>query len=133
MKRATEFLTKNGYLPDISIHALVKRATLPNIKAICNRNYFNPRPREEGDQFFGTVFPCVRNFNPRPREEGDSSSNLLQKGRRYFNPRPREEGDKIDREKVRVIRYFNPRPREEGDDSVIKVCDMEEIFQSTPS
>ena len=31
VKRATEFLTKNGYLPDISIHALVKRATLTDI------------------------------------------------------------------------------------------------------
>ena len=28
MKRATEFLTKNGYLADISIHALMKRATV---------------------------------------------------------------------------------------------------------
>ena len=34
---------------NISIHALVKRATHPDSNGGCYRRYFNPRPREEGD------------------------------------------------------------------------------------
>ena len=71
VKRATEFLTKNGYLSDISIHALVKRAT----KLISSSSYsvidFNPRPREEGDPCSANNYTPVYDFNPRPREEGD--------------------------------------------------------------
>ena len=33
--------------------------------------YFNPRPREEGDQNYGIFQRCACHFNPRPREEGD--------------------------------------------------------------
>ena len=49
MKRATSLVGENGGNVTISIHALVKRATvnkaLNNIRII----NFNPRPREEGD------------------------------------------------------------------------------------
>ena len=34
----------------ISIHALVKRATLFSGFPLCSYSYFNPRPREEGDR-----------------------------------------------------------------------------------
>ena len=55
----------------ISIHALVKRATpqfpLPKKKS----QYFNPRPREEGDKYDRQCLNPEDNFNPRPREEGD--------------------------------------------------------------
>ena len=55
----------------ISIHALVKRATADDAELRCYIENFNPRPREEGD-----VVQCLRqsrkdDSNPRPREEGD--------------------------------------------------------------
>ena len=34
-------------------------------------NYFNPRPRVEGDEFMRDVQWNIANFNPRPRVEGD--------------------------------------------------------------
>ena len=33
--------------------------------------YFNPRPREEGDQIIVFFSAVTAYFNPRPREEGD--------------------------------------------------------------
>ena len=55
----------------ISIHALVKRATIFFCSISSSKLYFNPRPREEGD--YGKVGRLFKrnNFNPRPREEGD--------------------------------------------------------------
>ena len=32
---------------------------------------FNPRPREEGDNWDIMLILVIFNFNPRPREEGD--------------------------------------------------------------
>ena len=77
----------------ISIHALVKRATLYCVHAQYNLHYFNPRPREEGDASTVGYEPQSDDFNPRPREEGDGlrASALALRG--DFNPRPREEGD----------------------------------------
>ena len=34
--------------------------------------YFNPRPREEGDQKIKQTAKTDYHFNPRPREEGDA-------------------------------------------------------------
>ena len=49
VKRATVMLTELDYKIYISIHALVKRATFES-KGKLNSCYdFNPRPREEGD------------------------------------------------------------------------------------
>ena len=49
VKRATEIhgIIKNNEI--ISIHALVKRATSSFASVIISSNYFNPRPRKEGD------------------------------------------------------------------------------------
>ena len=80
---------------DISIHALVKRATLPRHLPRLGGKNFNPRPREEGDGLLdlvssgenisihalvkrattpgGARATCAFHFNPRPREEGDCS------------------------------------------------------------
>ena len=71
MKRATYITTSLSQTLAISIHALVKRATLDNVFLVINLTDFNPRPREEGDEVFNVpvIFDC--NFNPRPREEGD--------------------------------------------------------------
>ena len=55
----------------ISIHALVKRATSHKRKPPSKADYFNPRPREEGDSFHCLYYNVPLYFNPRPREEGD--------------------------------------------------------------
>ena len=77
----------------ISIHALVKRATIPTDISEPARKNFNPRPREEGDQRRTGKADNHSYFNPRPREEGDSTIMVINTAIRYFNPRPREEGD----------------------------------------
>ena len=78
---------------DISIHALVKRATNNGVIIYNNYLHFNPRPREEGDSGCSDLRNVPRDFNPRPREEGDKSGTKKLSWSRYFNPRPREEGD----------------------------------------
>ena len=55
----------------ISIHALVKRATLDNVLLVVDLSDFNPRPREEGDKIYAPSDDYPYDFNPRPREEGD--------------------------------------------------------------
>ena len=76
MKRATLKLPVANKLPDISIHALVKRATIARISVNLSYIYFNPRPREEGDFSMKLDTPLIDNFNPRPREEGDRFDKL---------------------------------------------------------
>ena len=49
VKRATRFCHAAFILLTISIHALVKRATYANFVEFVEIFYFNPRPREEGD------------------------------------------------------------------------------------
>ena len=48
-KRATISLRFVGFAVAISIHALAKRATLPVEQSVFALDYFNPRPRKEGD------------------------------------------------------------------------------------
>ena len=57
---------------DISIHALVKRATRNRYNTAYVTAHFNPRPREEGDYFKSSRYIIIKYFNPRPREEGDA-------------------------------------------------------------
>ena len=57
----------------ISIHALVKRATVQEQQHTIITRHFNPRPREEGDWTRGFRSLKARYFNPRPREEGDDT------------------------------------------------------------
>ena len=71
VKRATTFITEYNKTIAISIHALVKRATLTQVLQRCALRYFNPRPREEGDWRRGVYNVGNFDFNPRPREEGD--------------------------------------------------------------
>ena len=72
VKRATMWRISDTLCRIISIHALVKRATYLLYPEISLDTNFNPRPREEGD--VPATRPAERggNFNPRPREEGDS-------------------------------------------------------------
>ena len=72
VKRATLRRISDTLCRIISIHALVKRATYLIVSAKFNAKHFNPRPREEGDRGLGSKFPRYVYFNPRPREEGDS-------------------------------------------------------------
>ena len=51
VKRATNGYTDDFLLRIISIHALVKRATKMSTKVYHDIMYFNPRPREEGDDW----------------------------------------------------------------------------------
>ena len=60
-------------LQHISIHALVKRATLAHSRHNIPRQDFNPRPRKEGDMVKIWTGLERRYFNPRPRKEGDIS------------------------------------------------------------
>ena len=72
MKRATQYEITGEKPSFISIHALVKRATPQIIRIIVREHYFNPRPREEGDEGLGKQNITTGDFNPRPREEGDA-------------------------------------------------------------
>ena len=71
VKRAT--VVHNGKIGVImiSIHALVKRATEITDQLNLQQVNFNPRPREEGDKWCDCFVGHRRYFNPRPREEGD--------------------------------------------------------------
>ena len=71
VKRATDVSFNASYIERISIHALVKRATFLRCMAIPLTHYFNPRPREEGDVGHTKLGHYQTYFNPRPREEGD--------------------------------------------------------------
>ena len=51
MKRATPAHMMSWYTFVISIHALVKRATPQSNKTAQRAGDFNPRPREEGDDW----------------------------------------------------------------------------------
>ena len=55
----------------ISIHALVKRATVAFSFPPAPPSHFNPRPRKEGDLGTELSFYDFVHFNPRPRKEGD--------------------------------------------------------------
>ena len=74
MKRATIIISYLLFQQDISIHALVKRATTFTFRDDSVVDNFNPRPREEGDLFSISSRILKSNFNPRPREEGDGRS-----------------------------------------------------------
>ena len=96
---------------EISIHALVKRATGYIFDKDGNVYDFNPRPRKEGDlrRISDTLCRII------------SIHALVKRATKYIT----KDNDKIF--------DFNPRPRKEGD----KFCDpnmqTKFAFQSTPS
>ena len=71
VKRATVSAKFNAKRNVISIHALVKRATYPYCFLRVSDYHFNPRPRKEGDEQRRSDACRYRYFNPRPRKEGD--------------------------------------------------------------
>ena len=56
VKRATSFGSLDIERLNISIHALVKRATLSLFSLSAQIQHFNPRPREEGDNVSASFF-----------------------------------------------------------------------------
>ena len=66
MKRATAKEEKNNDRQNISIHALVKRATGKDLSIIAIADDFNPRPREEGDRIIVLNKSFKRTFQSTP-------------------------------------------------------------------
>ena len=95
--------------------------------------YFNPRPREEGDR----VGMGLIKVNPSISIHALVKRATFYFGdavyERYFNPRPREEGDHGNTTRNRKPKHFNPHPREEGDYMLAYRIYSGLIFQSTPS
>ena len=71
MKRATVGTNVKYAIGIISIHALMKRATWRECTNDSLWRHFNPRPHEEGDHTRRLGGVKHINFNPRPHEEGD--------------------------------------------------------------
>ena len=65
VKRATTLTVTGAAIADISIHALVKRATRPAGNGVL-RDYFNPRPRKEGDRFIVFIILRLCEFQSTP-------------------------------------------------------------------
>ena len=110
VKRATTVPNGRCTSPVISIHALVKRATTFYIRFKRIYPYFNPRPREEGDKCGRRSFRLEVYFNPRPREEGDSTATTSSPMLRNFNPRPREEGGATLQAGITLLKLFQSTP-----------------------
>ena len=55
---------------EVSIHALARRATFPNVRKV-SFLCFNSRPRAEGDCILFFRVLSFQSFNSRPRAEGD--------------------------------------------------------------
>mgnify|MGYP003372705359 CR=1 FL=1 len=66
VKRATSFGSLDIERLNISIHALVKRATEPLYNVSESDMYFNPRPREEGDDEIRAEFGKQEQFQSTP-------------------------------------------------------------------
>ena len=117
----------------ISIHALVKRATIDNADILPQENISIHALVKRATARKFPVPQAGSNFNPRPREEGDFNLWRLRKRVGDFNPRPREEGDISGLSVLPEIKHFNPRPREEGDHGGAFAPSSFYVFQSTPS
>ena len=134
VKRATVSPLRDFINDAISIHALVKRATEYKWAVIWQFQYFNPRPREEGDRGV-TCRAC--------RKRWISIHALVKRATSYLPPNFQlavisihalvKRATLRSRRSSTAQRYFNPRPREEGDNSDRVKFDFQLRFQSTPS
>ena len=66
VKRATVFTKARYNIDNISIHALVKRATFCFCSVSSSKLHFNPRPREEGDCALFDFFSDLYTFQSTP-------------------------------------------------------------------
>ncbi len=93
MKRATSLAIPAVPHHTISIHALMKRATSPMRFSGILSQYFNPRPHEEGDpRLFQKLSYNVISIHALMKR-ATQLSNRCQRNFPHFNPRPHEEGD----------------------------------------
>ena len=83
-----------GVVALISIHAIVKIATLTINHSLRADSDFNPRYREDSDPNIPLIIYRIKaNFNPRYREDSDSEIALAIAQEDNFNPRYREDSD----------------------------------------
>ena len=99
----------------------------------CDFLYFNPHPREGGDETFIHAPDCIYNFNPHPREGGDVTTASASVAVSNFNPHPREGGDSSTPARWRRTVNFNPHPREGGDSSIFNDSFTIDISIHTPA
>ena len=76
VKRATVTLPLSTHTSYISIHALVKRATAVGIRQQFVFFISIHALVKRATRFYSVLSAVVRYFNPRPREEGDHLPNL---------------------------------------------------------
>ena len=94
VKRATTISERTCGCIGISIHALVKRATAVRIALRLRQENFNPRPREEGDFHVPSPTRFPRNISIHALVKRATPARPYHFfGVGNFNPRPREEGD----------------------------------------
>ena len=133
VKRATIPTHATFVSYSISIHALVKRATLFHCLYYNVPLYFNPRPRKEGDNIFRIKY-CQMTI---------SIHALVKRATKRVIPSERKFAISIHALVKRATKlfkpptlspvYFNPRPRKEGDTYKIYTSCITLSFQSTPS
>ena len=101
---------------NISIHALLKRATKMEIPVQMELQDFNPRSPEESDNYQHVRTISVRKFQSTLSWRERRYSTWLWIGAKFnFNPRSPEESDISDLTHHIANWYFNPRSPEESD------------------
>ena len=117
----------------ISIHALVKRATLFS-GWISSKNIISIHALVKRATHYLTVFRGLyRNFNPRPREEGDSTGDADDELIKNFNPRPREEGDPLGESAPAAVPRISIHALVKRATEDLIPDFSRKLFQSTPS
>ena len=119
--------------PNISIHALAKRATLSRVTFLA-RILFQSTPSQRGRPLFSGCISSKKIISIHAlAKRATIRKNIRLQSTKNFNPRPRKEGDSSLCNSGRSGGYFNPRPRKEGDDSISQMMFLSCLFQSTPS
>ena len=83
-----QMILEMSRLQRVSIHALLRRATIKKIGRSTGFNCFNPRPPAEGDNPLAAALSNAASFNPRPPAEGDCHSMKSSGGRHRFQSTP---------------------------------------------
>ena len=92
VKRATLCRHCTSYLQNISIHALAKRATCCDAEGRNRVRHFNPRPRKEGDRQFADFIKHVNKFQSTPSQRGRPSKPLVLSITSLFQSTPSQRG-----------------------------------------
>ena len=120
-------------MSEISIHALVKRATLALKDTSKKYVYFNPRPRKEGDPHFGKLIVNLKISIHALVKRATKNCHFYPNHMQDFNPRPRKEGDSKGLFQSNLITIsIHALVKRATDDFINQVIRLFE-FQSTPS